>query len=220
MAKLNCRRKGCRDVWNAFLVAVAHFAGFLELPIIHPTHEVPNRLVPFSKAVNCKDRDQWVHFYEDDFHFERLWDDPTRWLDTLKRFRGVILPDFSVYRDMPLIVQLYNIYRSRAIGCWLQANGVKVICNLRWGDRRTHRFCCDGAPKCCVIAVGTHGTLKDRDDRRCFAEGLATVVARLQPTAIVVYGDAPDSIFREYREMGIEVVPFASDVARAHGRAE
>ncbi|MEE1210216.1 MAG: DUF4417 domain-containing protein, partial [Parafannyhessea umbonata] len=81
-------------------------------------------------------------------------------------------------------------------------------------------LCCDGAPKCCVIAVGTHGTLKDRDDRRCFAEGLATVVARLQPTAIVVYGDAPDSIFREYREMGIEVVPFASDVARAHGRAE
>jgi hypothetical protein len=36
----------------------------------------------------------------------------------------------------------------------------------------------------------------------------------------VVYGDAPDSIFRAYRETGIEVVPFASDVARAHGRAE
>ncbi len=100
MAKLNCRRKGCRDVWNAFLVAVAHFVGFLELPIIHPTHEVPNRLVPFSEAVNCEDRDQWVHFYEDDFHFERLWDDPAQWLDTLKRFKGVILPDFSVYRDM------------------------------------------------------------------------------------------------------------------------
>ena len=220
MAKLNCRRKGCRDVWNAFLVAVAHFAGFLELPIIHPTHEVPNRLVPFSKAINCEDRNQWVHFYEDDFHFERLWDDPARWLDTLKGFRGVILPDFSVYRDMPLIVQLYNIYRSRAIGCWLQVNGVKVICNLRWGDRRTHRLCCDGAPRCCVIAVGTHGTLKDCEDRRCFVEGLATVVALLQPTAIVVYGDAPDSIFRAYRETGIEVVPFASDVARAHGRAE
>lgn len=220
MAKLNCRRKGCRDVWNAFLVAVAHFAGFLEFPVIRPTHEVPNRLIPFSKAVNCKDRDQWVHFYEDDFHFERLWDDPARWLDTLKGFRGVILPDFSVYRDMPLIVQLYNIYRSRAIGCWLQMNEVKVICNLRWGDRRTHRLCCDGAPRCCVIAVGTHGTLKDCEDRRCFVEGLATVVALLQPTAIVVYGDAPDSIFRAYRETGIEVVPFASDVARAHGRAE
>ena len=55
MAKLNCRRKGCRDVWNAFLVAVAHFAGFLEFPVIRPTHEVPNRLIPFSKAVNCLD---------------------------------------------------------------------------------------------------------------------------------------------------------------------
>ena len=212
MAKLNCRRKGCRDVWNAFLVAVAHFAGLLELPVIHPIHEVPNRLVAFSKAVNCDDRDRWVHFYEDDFHFERLWDDPMRWLDFLK--------GFSVYRDMPLIVQLYNIYRSRAIGCWLQANGVKVICNLRWGDRRTHRLCCDGAPRCCVVAVGTLGTLRDRDDRHCFTEGLSAVVTRLQPTTIVVYGDAPESIFGRYQEMGIRVVPFASDVARAHGRAE
>ena len=143
-----------------------------------------------------------------------------RWLELLKSFRGVILPDYSVYRDMPLIVQLYNIYRSRAIGCWLQANEVKVICNLRWGDRRTHRLCCDGAPRCCVIAVGTHGTLKDRDSRRRFAEGLSAVVARLQPTAIVVYGDAPESIFGGCREMGIRIVPFASDVARAHGRAE
>jgi len=121
---------------------------------------------------------------------------------------------------MPLIVQLYNIYRSRAIGCWLQANGVKVICNLRWGDRRTRRICCDGAPKCCVIAVGTHGTLKDHEDRCNFSDGLAVVVERLQPTAIVVYGDAPDYIFSRYKKVGIKVIPFASDVARAHGRVE
>ena len=74
MAKLNCRRRGCRDVWNAFLVAVAHFAGFFEFPVIFPTYEVPNRLVSFSKAVNCGDRDQWVHFFEDDFHFVKVAD--------------------------------------------------------------------------------------------------------------------------------------------------
>lgn len=29
------------------------------------------------------------------------------------RFNGVILPDFSLFRDMPLVMQMYNILRSR-----------------------------------------------------------------------------------------------------------
>lgn len=220
MKKPNSQRRGCRDVWNAFLVAIAQYAGILEFPIIQPTYEVPDRLVAFSKAVSSGNHEGWVHFYQDDWEFERLWRQPRRYLGILRRFDGVILPDFSVYRDMPLIVQLYNIYRSRAIGCWLQANGVRVICNVRWGDWRTYRLCCDGAPRRCTIAVGTLGILKDPEDSRCFVEGLAVVVRRLQPMVIVVYGDAPDGIFGRYRDTGIKIIPFASDVARAHGRAE
>lgn len=76
---------------------------------------------------------------EDDFLFERIWRNPRKYLEVLQRYEGVILPDFSLYRDMPLVMQLWNIYRSRAIGHWLQMNGVTVIPNIRYGDRRTYR---------------------------------------------------------------------------------
>lgn len=217
MSKLKSGKKSCKDVFNAFLVTLATYAGIFEFPIIQPTDSVPNRLIPFSKAIGCKDFDQWVHFYEFDHLFERVWRDPRRYLPILKRFNGVILPDFSVYRDMPLVMQLWNIYRSRAIGFWLQANGVEVIANVRWGDRRTYRICCDGAPKGCTIAVGTLGAMQSAEDRRFFEEGLAVVVKRLSPKAIVVYGSASEEVFGRYREAGIEIVRFENETSRAHG---
>ena len=216
MSKMNCSRKGCKDVFNAFLVENATYEGIFEFPCIEPTHEVPNRLISFSKAISSTDYDQWVHFYEDDCNFERLWRNPKKYLEILKRYRGVILPDFSLYRDMPLVMQLWNIYRSRAIGAWLQANGVIVIPNIRFGDRRTFNYCCDGISKKPVIAVGTHGTLKSKADRSIFIEGLDKVVKRLEPRVIVVYGAAPASIFDKYIERGIVICRFDSDFAISH----
>ena len=81
-----------------------------------------------------------MHCYEDDAAFERLWSRPERYLPILKRYAGVIAPDFSLYRDMPLVMQQWNVYRSRAIAHWLQENGIPVIANVRWGDRRTTQF--------------------------------------------------------------------------------
>lgn len=216
MSKINSQRKSCKDVFNAFLVIMARFAGLFEFPCILPTYDVPNRLISFSKAISCKDFDQWVHFYEDDHLFERLWRNPKNYLEMLKRFNGVILPDFSLYRDMPFVMQLWNIYRSRAIGHWLQRKGVKVIPNIRFGDRRTYRVCCDGISERCVVAVGSHGTMRNRLDRKIFLDGLDAVVKRLKPTVIVVYGTAPDKYFAKYKDAGIRIVVFESEFATSH----
>lgn len=204
-------------MWNAFLVSSADYEGFYEFPVIQSENSVPNRLIPFSKAIKSKDCDQWVHFFEDDYLFERVWRNPKRYLGILKRFNGVILPDFSVYRDMPYAMQVWNIYRSRAVGSWLQENGVKVIANIRYGDDRTYKISCDGAPRGCTVAVGTHGTLKHLDDKRYFVEGLKVAIKELRPSTIVVYGSAPEDAFGACRDMGIEVVQFDSDFACAHG---
>lgn len=117
---------------------------------------------------------------------------------------------------MPLVMQLWNIYRSRAIGFWLQVNGVKVIPNLRFGDRRTYRICCDGIEKHCIIAVGSHGNLKIVQDREIFLNGLDVVVKKLQPVAIVVYGAAPEKYFKKYIDAGIRIVQFDSSYATSH----
>ncbi len=211
MALINCTRSGCKDVFNSFLVNSAEYSGLFEFPVVLPVQNRPNRLIPFSRAISLGDYDYWIHFYEDDYLFERLWKNPRKYLSILKRFNGVILPDFSLYRDMPLVMQLWNIYRSRALGTWLQQNQINVIPNVRFGDKRTFRYCCDGLSSGGVIAVGSYGTIKNRQDRDIFIAGLDVVIQRLSPTAIVVYGSAPSSIFKKYCDAGIEVLQFDSE---------
>lgn len=72
MSKENSTRTGCKDVFRAFLVKNACYAGDLEIPCIEAEKQLPARLIPFSKAIGGKDYDSWVHFYEDDVSFERL----------------------------------------------------------------------------------------------------------------------------------------------------
>jgi hypothetical protein len=141
-----------------------------------------------------------VHFYEDDTSFERLWNRPNTYLPILKKFKGVISPDFSVYRDMPLVMQQWNIYRSRALGHWLQENGVPVIPNIRFSDERTFELSCAGICKHGVIAIGSHGRVKLLTERTYFENGLRYVIEKLEPTTIVVYGAAPDEIFAQYKK--------------------
>ena len=169
--------------------------------------------------LSSKEYDSWVCFYEDDTAFERFWNNPKRYLPVLKRFEGVVAPDFSLYRDMPLVMQEWNIYRSRALAHWLQENGIPVIPNLRWGDERTYKLCCSGISKGGTIAVGSHGCIKLLQEREQFSKGLEYVVRHVQPDTIVVYGTAPDCIFEEYRKGGIAVKQFDSDYMMAHRKA-
>lgn len=46
-------------------------------------------------------------------------------------------PDYSLYRDMPLSMQIWNVFRSRALG-YMQSNRVKVVPNVRFSDERTY----------------------------------------------------------------------------------
>lgn len=185
-----------------------------------PTADLPTQLIPFSKAVSSTcNYDAWVHFYEDDVKFERLWNQPNRYLPILMRYTGVITPDYSLYRDMPLVMQHWNIYRSHALGHWLQENGQSVITNVRFGDSRTLSPSCAGTPTHASIAIGTHGCLRDVQNRQHLMQGLPYIIERLQPQTIIVYGSAPDAIFSQYRAAGIQIIQFDSDCAIAHRKA-
>lgn len=213
MSQNNGNRNGCKDVFHAFLVENATYEGFLEIPTIEYGLYKPKKLISFSKCISSTDYDCWVHFYEDDANFERIWNNPKKYLPILKKFAGVITPDFSLYRDMPLVMQYWNIYRSRAIGNWLQNNGLDVIVNIRFGDRRTYKCSCMGARKGGTISIGTHGCVKIKEDREYLKEGIEYIVNYLQPKVIVVYGTAPDDIFEKYKNHGIEIHQFDSDYA-------
>lgn len=215
MSSINSTRSGCKDVFHAFLVKNATYDGNLEIPCLAREIQKPIKLIAFSKSISSKEYDAWIHFYEDDAVFERIWNNPNKYLPIIKRFRGVIAPDFSVYRDMPLVMQQWNIYRSRSIGHWLQENGVFVIPNIRFGDERTYELSCTGIQKHGTIAVGSHGCIKLLSDRKYFIDGLAHIVNKLEPHTIVVYGAAPDKIFAPYKQKGIEVLQFDSDFMKS-----
>ncbi|MDO4296010.1 MAG: DUF4417 domain-containing protein, partial [bacterium] len=198
MTKVNNCRSGCKDVFRAFLVNSAEYAGDLEMPCIKPEDLLPTGMIAFSKAIRSKDYGKFVHFYEDDVNFERIWNNPMRYLPILRKFDGVIAPDFSMYRDMPLVMQEWNTYRNRAIGHWLQLNGIKVIPNVRFSDERSFQFCCDGISKGSTIAVGSHGCIKINIERKYFRCGMNYIVRKLEPKRIIVYGKAPNDIFDNY----------------------
>lgn len=205
------------DVFRSFLVENADYDGYFELPFIRTSTKLPEKVITFSKAMSksWNDFECWVIFYEHDRCFERLWNNPKKYLNKLKKFKGIISPDFSLYRNMPLVMQLWNTYRGRAIAVWLQHNGIEIIPNVRFGDERTFSFCFDAIEENKTVAVSTHGCIKRKEDKIFFQVGLARMVQRLSPQTIVVYGSAPDSIFKPYRDMGINIISFESEFSKS-----
>lgn len=217
--KIQSNRAGCKDVFKAFLVENAKYEGELEIPIIKGIKDVPNKVISFVEAMSksTKNFNQWVHFYIDDVLFLKIWNNPRSVIKRLRKFKGVILPDFSVYRDMPLAMQFWNIYRSRAIGNYLQSNGIKVITNIRYGDERTYACACLGAPHKSIIAIGTHGAIKNKIDREYLDRGFDYVVKELEPKVIVIYGGITKHIQLVCEDKKIKIINFRSEQYKRYG---
>ena len=220
MSNNNSVREERKDVFRSFLVNNATYDGFLEIPVIKPIHQLPNRLIPFSKAMKTNDYDQWVHFYENDCGFERVWNNPKRYLSRLKRFNGIITPDFSLYRNMPLVMQQWNTFRGKALGYWWQKQGLQVLPNVRTSDKRSFAFSCYGVPHNAPICIGTHGCIKKRENRDFFKAGLEYVIKELNPSHIIFYGALPEEILDICATKKINVHHFLSEYAlsRTKGR--
>ena len=205
------------DTFNAYMVRGAAFAGDWEIPVIDRVQNcIPTDLVLFTEMKKTSDTHAWVHFFTDDRRFTALWNHPTRHLSQLKRFEGVISPDFSIYRDMPLCVQLYGVYQNRAMAYWLSTQGIPVIPNVRWGDERSYAFCFEGLPTHSTVAVGSNGCLRNPQDRMDFQQGFDEMCRQLSPHTVLVYGPAPAEIFQKHIDAGIQIVPYTAEMRRIH----
>lgn len=208
--------KGCKDVFHAYMVKNAQFDGAEEIPRVKTASVIPKRLVPFSKAISEKDRSGFVVFYENDERIESFWRNPKQYLPVLKRFDGVITPDYSLYCDMPYAMQVWNTYRGKAVGAWLNDNGISVIPNVRWGDDRSFDLACNGVEKNSTIAVGTHGCIKSIENKKLFIRGFDYVIQKLIPKTVIVYGRAPEKLFCIARLYGAKIIAFESNFGLTH----
>ena len=196
------------DINKTDLVKGAEFSENYNFPLLNKAALIPNKLIPFNKIKDAKDKNQWVHFYIDDYRFNNLWNRHKKYLNILSGFNGVITPDFSLYYDMPIAMQIWNTYRNRAIGYWLQSQGINIIPNVRWSTEKSYDFAFEGLPKGGTVVCSTHGAIKNRKSRKYFEKGLEKMVLTLDPDTIVVYSYCPDDIFLKYKESGINIIAF------------
>lgn len=127
-----------------------------------------------------------VHFFIEDYQFERLWAQPDRYIPMLKRAKMAISPDFSLFWDMPTPVQQFNHYRNQWLGAYWQANGITVIPNLSWSDENSYSFCFDGMPSDSVVMVSTVGAMRNVEARTMFYNGYARMLSILNPALVLV----------------------------------
>lgn len=134
-----------------------------------------------------KDSNTGVHFFLDDYQFERVWNYPDRYVDVLKQFAYVLSPQFSTYEDMPKVTRIFNVYRNRWCGRYWQEHGIKVIPTFAYGGDENFEWCLDGLPKHSTIAISTMG-----DGRWGKFKGIYNVWDKIQeelePETILLYG--------------------------------
>lgn len=217
-------RKGCKDIWDAFMVDGANFTEN-DIPVCPTTAlAIPSKIITYSEAKTIHNKrikedknyffDAFVCFYEHDQNFDGvrsgIWYYPKKAYEILKHFKGIITPDFSTYQDFPEPLKKWNTYRMRAFGYWYGTMCRKqVINNVRWGTKETYDYCFDGIEENSTVAIGTVGGSPYKlIDRERFEKGLFEMVRKLKPRCIIVYGSASYPCFEKLRKEGILILQF------------
>ena len=144
--------------------------------------------LPFNCAKTDKRRSaHGIHFFVDDYLFERVWNDPERYALLLSDFRAVMTPDFSLFTDYPLPVQLYNHWRKHLLGAYWQSRGITVIPSICWSDEASFDWCFDGEPVGGTVAVSSVGTQKNPEARILFLSGYREMMERLKDRVHIIH---------------------------------
>ena len=128
-----------------------------------------------------------VHFFVDDYRFKGIYDNPTRSLEKYSQYAFLLTPDFSLYADMPLHLQLMNVAKNRWVGAYWQSRGLTVVPTMSWGTAKSFKFCFDGVEKNSIVAVGMIGSKTNNHLR--FMRGYNAMIERVNPEAIICFGE-------------------------------
>lgn len=168
-------------------------AGKYGIPVLQPVQQMARmEWISFNAAMTASGRKALgVHFFVDDYVFQRTWNDPRRYALLLADFKAVMTPDFSLFTDYPVAVQMYNHFRKHLLGAYWQSLGLTVIPSICWSDEASFDWCFDGEPTGGCVAVSSVGTQKSPDARALFMAGYQEMLRRLSPSKVIFFGDVP-----------------------------
>ena len=210
--KIN-ERERTNEAYNLSLFDETACDGRWQMPIIENDNIVPKDLIGFNYAKTSENKNVGIHFYLDDYQFERIWNNPQEYVEILGDYDCILSPDFSLYMDMPLAMKLWNVYRSRLIGQYYQRCGIKVIPTIQWAEKETFEFCFDGIPKGSIVSVSTIGVKRDQMATQVWKDGMDAMIEHIQPSKILVYGGKLDYDYKD-----IEVIYFENHLTERLGK--
>lgn len=184
------------DVMKEFLIAGSELTE-LGFPILPSVNIRPEDTVDFEESFSRKlkgHRKLNVNFFIDDYKFTRLENSPDRYIEHLKCFHSLCGLDFSIDTQMSLVMQMYNKYRSMALGWYLYMQGIQVIPNVNIMPYKGREWLLDGIPKRSTLCCCTNGRIRARAARLEFCEGFYEMCDRLEPLRVVIVGRLPDEL--------------------------
>lgn len=141
--------------------------------------------------VNVNDRKKisrgcTVSTFIDDYHLERLWNQPVRYGNRFLELQvgHVMSPDFSLFIGMPKPMMMWNIYRSRMLGRLWADMGLNIIPTITWADEKSFEFCFNGITKGSVVAISDVG-IRNNEERYYFDLGYHQMIDVIKPSQIL-----------------------------------
>lgn len=171
--------------------------GPYDIPKLKPVKKLPKikEWIGFNEVLSDKEPEgKAVHFFIDDYQFERIWNEPEKYVEKLAQYVCVATPDFSPYADMPLATQIWNMYRKNWVGAYLQSKGITVIPTIRASkDERSLDFYLDGVPQDGIVIISSMWT-SNEDDLDYFINEYETMFNQINPRKVFVYGKEIDGL--------------------------
>ena len=112
---------------------------------------------------NTADIFKTVHFFVEDIKLDRYYNDPDKYLSRLAQYPHLLTPDYSLYTDMPMAMQIFNTFKNRWCGAFWQENGLSVIPAVSWSTKSSFEFCFAGIEHGSVVAISTLGGLTEKN---------------------------------------------------------
>ena len=224
-------KRDLKDVFGAYMLKDAKFdIDNYDIPFVDVPNDIklPKKLVSYSNIKTGKIYEgTFIHFYQDDYKFDGLYgvwnsllyDHQTKKGLSFKKIKGadgIICPDYSLYGDFPELVKMWNTYRSRVIGSYINRIGGIAIPNFHANGPDSYKYCFGGLRKYTIIAVSTVGCLRSNIDRQLFLKDTEELIKRIEPRLIILYGNENKEVIGLFKELNQAYLFFPSDISEAY----
>ena len=188
-------------VRNEFLYH-GNSVGKYEFPIIRKQDIDVNKIKLLSyvdtKADDKENKDKTIHFFTHDWKFEKVYENADKELEKLKQYYCLLSPDFSMFTNMPIALQIASVFKNRWCGAYWQSKGLNVIPVVSWSDEKSFDFCFDGIEEGSIVFVCTYYC---ENDEISFMTGYREMLKRIKPSLVLCYDEPFDA-------MGKNVISF------------